>query len=107
MAIRLMQLRSVLEGNQAAVPRLLGIGVNTWNRYEKGHRDIDPVVLAQFCRVYGVSADWVLLGDLYSLPERVIAQMALAYPETVRSHVAPVPTNRRRSSDRPALEARP
>lgn len=84
MATRLSQLRTVLNGNQAAVARLIGVGVNTWNRYEKAARDIDPYALAEFCKVFGVSGDWVLLGDLYSLPKEVIAQLVAAYPEIVR-----------------------
>lgn len=81
MAQRLVQLRTVLNENASAVARLVGVNQPTWNRYEKGGRDIDPVVLAEFCRIFGVSADWVILGDLYSLPKEVIVRLLQAYPQ--------------------------
>jgi transcriptional regulator with XRE-family HTH domain len=81
MARRLRQLREVLEGNQAEVARNAGVSPSTWNRYEKGERDIDPSALAEFCLFYGVSADWVLLGDLLSLPKQVLVHLVAANPD--------------------------
>lgn len=105
MATRLAQLRSVLNGNQASVARLIGCGTNTWNRYEKGVRDIDVYALAEFCKVFGVSGDFVLKGDLYSLPKEVIAQLVRAYPEVVQGKDASQPPKRRPETDTQGLGA--
>lgn len=87
MARRLRQLREVLEGNQAEVARNAGVSPSTWNRYEKGERDIDPSALAEFCLYYGVSADWVLLGDLLSLPKQVLVHLVAANSDLQRQLV--------------------
>ena len=99
MAERLAQLRSVLNGNQAAVARLIGISQPAWNRYERGTRDIDVAALTRFCEIFGVSADWVVLGDLYSLPGEVIARLVEAYPQIVAETAARRLPSRRMASD--------
>lgn len=81
MARRLRQIRQVLEGNQAEVARNVGVSVHAWNRYELGARDIPLDALAAFCRFYAVSADWVLMGDLLSLPKHVLAALVAANPD--------------------------
>lgn len=96
MATRLTQVRSVLSGNQAAVARAVGCGVNTWNRYEKGVRDVDAYALAEFCRRFGDSpadqiglAGWVLLGRRDQLNADVREQLVLAYPEIAQRDTRP------------------
>lgn len=84
MAQRLRMVREVLEANQAEVARNVGVSSVAWNRYEKGARDIDPGALASFCRFYGVSADWVLLGELLSLSKPILAALVAANPDVQR-----------------------
>jgi transcriptional regulator with XRE-family HTH domain len=82
--------RTKLEGNQSAVARRLGVSQTAWNHYERGTRDIDLDVLASFCRTFGVSADWVLLGDLMALDKRLIAKMVRAHPELADGAAPPM-----------------
>lgn len=89
-ALRLRQVRAALEGNQSAAARRLGISQTAWNHYERGARDIDVDVLESSCRTFGVSADWVLLGDLMALDKRLIAKMVRAHPELADGAAPPM-----------------
>lgn len=113
-AVRLTQLRTILSGNQASVARAVGVGTNTWNRYEKGTRDLDPYVLAIFAKRFGVTPErsagfvaWVLLGDPFQLPKDVLVQLTLAYPEVLRAQEPSPAPNTRRALDNQAPVAQP
>ncbi len=106
-ALRLRQVRAALEGNQSAAAHRLGVSQTAWSRYERGARDIDLGVLASFCRNFGVSADWVLLGDMMALDKRLIAQMVRSHPELADGAAPPMlprgaepPSGRRQSRSR-------
>ncbi len=84
MALRLRRIREIVEANQAEVARAVDVTAATWNNYELGKRDIDPLVLAKFCRRYDVSSDWIVLGDISALSSPYLAAMVSAHPDILR-----------------------
>lgn len=86
--------------SQAEIARELGMNFQTWNSYETGKSEPQLSTVAGFCRLVGVSADWLLgLSDkITSAPaspcpscaekDAVIAQLSASLSgltETVRT----------------------
>ncbi len=64
-AERLKYLREREELTQAELAGAIGINVQTYKGYEEGRHNIPSSILADLCRFYNVSADFVLgLVDL-------------------------------------------
>lgn len=58
--IRIRQLREDHDLTQTQVADHLGIRQNVYSRYETGKNDIKPFHLVELCKLYNVSADYVL-----------------------------------------------
>lgn len=63
---RLKYLRQREELTQAELAEKIGINVQTYKGYEEGRRDMPSSILADTCRFYNVSADFIL--GLVELP---------------------------------------
>lgn len=62
-SLRIRELRG--ERNQQEVADSLGVLKSKWSRWEKGHNEPSLSDIASLCRIFGVSANWLL-----GLPEQ-------------------------------------
>lgn len=60
LATRLKALRG--GKSQQEIADLVGVNINTWRGYEKGHRTPGADVISNLCQVTGASPSWVLSG---------------------------------------------
>lgn len=58
--IRIRQLREDHDLSQAQVADKLGIRQNVYSRYETGKNDMKPFQILELCKIYNVSADYIL-----------------------------------------------
>lgn len=65
--IRIRQLREDNDMNQTEVAEKLQIRQNVYSRYETGKNDMKPFQIIELCKLYNVSADY-LLGLPEGLP---------------------------------------
>lgn len=65
--IRIRQLREDNDMNQTEVANKLQIRQNVYSRYETGKNDMKPFQIIELCKLYNVSADY-LLGLPEGLP---------------------------------------
>jgi transcriptional regulator with XRE-family HTH domain len=54
---------------------IMGVTKNHLGNWMRGDGPIRVYELYRFCRVTGVTADWVLLGDPSGLPQRLAGQL--------------------------------
>lgn len=87
---RLRWAREVVAESQAQLCRDLGgVDATAWNRWERGTRYPDPVVLVRLCDVFGLTMDYLYRGDLRGVREDVAIRLAACHPELVeREHPA-------------------
>lgn len=74
-ANRLTLLREALELNQAEICRAIEVQPNRWNQYETGERRITLPVAAKLVDRYGVTLDYIYLGDPAGLPKRIVDRL--------------------------------
>ncbi|NIA67802.1 helix-turn-helix transcriptional regulator [Pelagibius litoralis] len=74
-AERLRVTRDALGLSQAEMCRGSGIATNTYNQWEKGRGrpELDKAIL--ICDAYGLTLDWIYLGDSSGLPYRLIEKI--------------------------------
>lgn len=72
---RLRMARKALNLTQPAAADSSGVGSSTWANYETGQRLADPWALERFCRYYGVTMDWIYLGNAGGLPRDLWEKM--------------------------------
>lgn len=65
---RLMLLRLALDLSPSEMADTLGIERTYWTRYEKGRQGLSDSVAALLCVRFGVTLDWLILGDWSKLP---------------------------------------
>lgn len=65
---RLKLLRLALDRSPSEMADSLGIERTYWTRYEKGRQGLSDSVAALLCVRYGVTLDWLILGDWSKLP---------------------------------------
>jgi transcriptional regulator with XRE-family HTH domain len=65
---RLSAMRQALGLSQAELCRAIGVSANRWNQYEKGERKITVEIAIKLQRKFGITLDWVYLGDPNMLP---------------------------------------
>jgi transcriptional regulator with XRE-family HTH domain len=70
---RLRKLRKSLGLTQTDLAEKLGITQSAWTQYETGTRKISIEVAAVVSRRFGVTLDWIYLGDPSGLPMRLAA----------------------------------
>ena len=58
--IRIRQLREDHDMNQTEIAERLGIRQNVYSRYETGKNDMKPFQIIELCKLYNVSADFLL-----------------------------------------------
>lgn len=64
---RLEMVRVLLEPNRVDIAKEFGVAHQRWSQWEKGISTIKAGVLAEFCRRYSITTDWVLLGRIDTL----------------------------------------
>lgn len=72
---RLRLLRLALGLTPAEMSDSMGMLRTYWTRFEKGHRSITPTFAAAVAERYGVTLDFILVGDRSGLPLRLAEQM--------------------------------
>lgn len=81
---RLRWSREIVAESQADVCRLLGLeDTTTWNKWEKGTRYPDVVVMARYCDLFGLTMDYLYRGRLKGIREDVQLRLAAHHPELV------------------------
>jgi transcriptional regulator with XRE-family HTH domain len=77
-AQRLRLLRMALAPSQAEFCRLMGFPVMTWNTYEtgKGRISIDSAI--KLVQRFGVTLDWIYLGNVALMPNYLVDAIAAA-----------------------------
>jgi len=68
---RLQRLRLYEGLNQVRIAELLGIAQSAWSQYEKGSRRLTIDVAGQLVDRFGVTLDWLYMGDASGLPLRL------------------------------------
>lgn len=68
---RLLALRKSLDVSQTKIAEDLGITQPQWNQYERGNRRLTIEVAGMMVSSYGVTLDWLYLGDTSGLPLRL------------------------------------
>ena len=58
--IRIRQLREDNDMTQSDVANYLGIRQNVYSRYETGKNDMKPFQIVELCKLFNVSADYLL-----------------------------------------------
>lgn len=74
-ARRLTRLRTALKLSQADLCRRIDVAPNRWNQYETGERRITIDVAARLNKAFGVTLDYIYLGDESGLPGRILDQL--------------------------------
>jgi len=70
---RLQRLRLSERLNQVQIAELLGIAQSAWSQYEKGSRRLTLDVAGDVVDRFGVTLDWLYMGDASGLPMRLAA----------------------------------
>lgn len=83
---RLIMTRNALGLSQAELCREAGIATNAWNQFEKD-RTITIVNAIKLCDRFGLTLDWLYLGDRSGLPGRVLRNLSI---ESEPPPIAPV-----------------
>lgn len=65
---RLRLLRLAFDLSPSEMADTLGIERTYWTRYEKGRQGLSDSVAALLCIRFGVTLDWLILGDWSKLP---------------------------------------
>ena len=77
-----------IEAKEAA--RSAGAGASTWSMWENGHRLADPLAVARFCARYGISMDWVYMGDTRGMSPELAKLVVAQFP------IDPLPQRKKR-----------
>lgn len=72
---RIKAIRLALDMNQTEFARRAGIALNTYNQYESGKSRPQLDIAIKICTTYGVTLDWIYLGDPSGLPHRTASQI--------------------------------
>ena len=73
-ARRLTQLMEALKITAAELCRQTGIATNRWSQYETGKRPITLDAALILCDKYGITLDWIFLGDESGMPQRIVSK---------------------------------
>ena len=90
----LRAVREALGQTQQDFARSIGVEPNTYNQYEAGTRTLSPLVARTISRNWGISLDYLYLGDYrrleHSLAEKV--RVKISPPDAIDNmKVVPVP----------------
>lgn len=77
-AQRLALLLGILEIKAAELCRQTGIATNRWSQYETGKRPITLNAAYKLNKQYGITLDWIFLGDESGMPQRLVSKMRKA-----------------------------
>ena len=66
--VRLKAARLALGLSQKDLYEAIGIKAAAWNHWESGKRMPDPLAMAEFYRLHGVTMEWIYAGDPKGLP---------------------------------------
>lgn len=75
---RLVAAREALGLSQVDVCAALGVSTPRWNQWEKGTTLPDALVMAELARRYGVTTDWVYVGNPAGLPYSIASKLLKA-----------------------------
>lgn len=74
-ARRLRLTREAIQGNRRIFAESMGLPDRRWEQYERGASKIEQDTLAKFCREWYVTADWILLGRIDTLPPGLVTHL--------------------------------
>lgn len=78
---RLRLLRMALGKSPSEMADTLGIERTYWTRYEKGRQGLSDSVAALLCVRFGVTLDWLILGDWSKLPFELAEKIRSVHPK--------------------------
>jgi transcriptional regulator with XRE-family HTH domain len=78
LAWRLKLAVEAIDAQKGEIAEAIGVSQSRFSNWITNQNKPDWFALAKFCRRYGVSADWLLLGDLSGLKKGMADSLALA-----------------------------
>jgi transcriptional regulator with XRE-family HTH domain len=85
---RIRQQREQLDLDQTSCGRSLGVLPSTWNRWERGSKTADALVLARWCALVGGSMDFLYCGRLTGISNAALAlRLAQLNPREAQAQV--------------------
>ena len=73
--LRLRQAIAACQMKQVEAAEVMGVTKNHLGNWLRGEAPIRMYELYRFCRMTGVTADWVILGDPSGLPRRIAERL--------------------------------
>ena len=65
---RLTEVRNALNLTQVTLCDQINVAPNTYNQWEKGRSLLDPLAASRIAKLYGVTLDYLYIGDPSGLP---------------------------------------
>lgn len=80
---RLQKTREALGVTAEAAAHVAGVTRSAWSNYEAGARPPPALAIQRFCLRFGISTDWILLGNPSTLPAGLAEKL-----ETIWRHAS-------------------
>jgi transcriptional regulator with XRE-family HTH domain len=77
-AERLMKTQAALGLSNSDLATRAGVTPHAWSQYRTATRSISPQALAMLKEQFGVTADWILVGDASNLPHKLYAKILVS-----------------------------
>lgn len=91
-AKRLILLREAFGLSQRQLCAMTGIGVTSWNNYERAVKRIPVDKVAILRARLGVTGDWIYWGDVSGLPATILSRLV---PPTTLANGSKAPSKRK------------
>lgn len=72
---RLRTVRAALDLSQVDICRILEVDTSRWNHWESGKNKPDVTIMSELARRYGVTLDYIYLGDMRLLPYEIAGKL--------------------------------
>ena len=77
--LRLAAARQAMDLKQVQVCAAIAVQPNTYSQWESGKRLADPLAVARFCDLYGITMDWIYRGQIGALPHSIADKVQAEY----------------------------
>lgn len=77
-AERLIRTQTALGLSNSELASRAGVTPHAWSQYRTGTRAISHQALAMLKEQFGVTADWILIGDASNLPHSLYAKILVS-----------------------------
>lgn len=91
LARRLDLAADAIELSRSEIAKVIGVSQPRFSNWTTGQNKPDWFAVAKFCRRFGVSADWILLGDVSGLKHSMVESLERAEEERTAAQREPEP----------------